>query len=349
MSPADDDEASGDAEMEAYIKRRRERAAANKKDDLSDVTEFPRDITPVEPLSQRAFITRNLAKMSDAERKEVLDFDYIYYSPTPGTIRRPSQPGGAMFNHGYDDERGDYLVVEGDHLCYRYEVVGILGKGSFGQVVQCRDHKTGKSVAVKIIRNKKRFHTQALVEVKILQQLIEWVSFYRKTRCARYIYIYIYTDKALQDPEDKHFMVRMTDSFSFRNHLCIVTELLSINLYELIKANHFAGFSTVLIRRFTTQMLGSLQLMRSHRIVHCDLKPENILLCHPSKSAIKVIDFGSSCLETEKGEFGSCLFSGRMLMLVVQVYTYIQSRFYRSPEVILGMNYAMAIDMWSLG
>lgn len=74
--------------MEAYIKRRRERAAANKKDDLSDVTEFPRDITPVEPLSQRAFITRNLAKMSDAERKEVLDFDYIYYSPTPGTIRR---------------------------------------------------------------------------------------------------------------------------------------------------------------------------------------------------------------------------------------------------------------------
>ncbi|KIR56699.1 CMGC/DYRK/DYRK2 protein kinase [Cryptococcus gattii Ru294] len=297
MSPADDDEASGDAEMEAYIKRRRERAAVNKKDNLSDVTEFPRDITPVEqPLSQRAFITNNLAKMSDAERKEVLDFDHIYYSPSPGTIRRPSQPGGANYNHGYDDERGDYLVVEGDHLCYRYEVV-----------VQCRDHKTGKSVAVKIIRNKKRFHAQALVEVKILQQLVEW------------------------DPEDKHFMVRMTDSFSFRNHLCIVTELLSINLYELIKANHFAGFSTVLIRRFTTQMLGSLQLMRSHRIVHCDLKPENILLCHPAKSAIKVIDFGSSCLETEK------------------VYTYIQSRFYRSPEVILGMNYAMAIDMWSLG
>ena len=69
-------------------------------------------------------------------------------------------------------------------------------------------------------------------------------------------------------------MVRMTDSFYFRSHLCIVTELLSINLYELIKANAFAGFSPVLIRRFTIQMLASLQLMRSHRIVHCDLKPE---------------------------------------------------------------------------
>jgi dual specificity tyrosine-phosphorylation-regulated kinase 2/3/4 len=211
------------------------------------------------------------------------------------------------YNHGYDDERGDYLVVEGDHLCYRYEVVGVLGKGSFGQVVHCRDHKTGGSVAVKIIRNKKRFHAQALVEVKILQQIVEW------------------------DPQDKHFMVKMTDHFYFRGHLCIVTELLSINLYELIKANKFCGFSTVLIRRFTTQMLASLALMRSHRIVHCDLKPENILLRHPAKSGIKVIDFGSSCHESEK------------------VYTYIQSRFYRSPEVILGMNYAMAIDMWSLG
>nr|ODO04173.1 CMGC/DYRK/DYRK2 protein kinase [Cryptococcus depauperatus CBS 7855] len=307
MIPADDEEISGDAEMEAYLKKRRERAATNKKDDLVDVNEFPEDIPPAEPITQRKFITKNLAKMSDQERKEVLDFDLIYYSPSPGKIIRQSQHNVAIYNYGYDDERGDYLVVEGDHLCYRYEVVGVLGKGSFGQVVQCRDHKTGRSVAVKIIRNKKRFHAQALVEVKILQQLVEW------------------------DPEDKHFMVRMTDHFSFRNHLCIVTELLSINLYELIKANQFAGFTTVLIRRFTTQMLASLQLMRSHRVVHCDLKPENILLCHPAKSAIKVIDFGSSCLETEK------------------VYTYIQSRFYRSPEVILGMNYAMAIDMWSLG
>jgi len=31
------------------------------------------------------------------------------------------------------------------------------------------------------------------------------------------------------------------------------------------------------------------------------------------------------------------------------VYTYIQSRFYRAPEVILGLPYTTAIDMWSLG
>ncbi len=46
---------------------------------------------------------------------------------------------------------------------------------------------------------------------------------------------------------------------------------------------------------------------------------------------IKVIDFGSSCFESER------------------IYTYVQSRFYRSPEVILGINYNVSIDMWSFG
>jgi serine/threonine protein kinase len=55
------------------------------------------------------------------------------------------------------------------------------------------------------------------------------------------------------------------------------------------------------------------------------------LLRAPNKSGIKVIDFGSSCFEEER------------------VYTYIQSRFYRSPEVILGLPYDVGIDMWSLG
>ena len=126
-------------------------------------------------------------------------------------------------------------------------------------------------------------------------------------------------------------MVNFTHSFYFRGHLCISTELLDMNLYEFIKSNAFRGFSLKLIRRFTKQMLSSLNCLKQHKVIHCDLKPENILLRHPLHSEIKVIDFGSSCFETEK------------------VYTYIQSRFYRSPEVILGMTYGLPIDMWSLG
>lgn len=104
-----------------------------------------------------------------------------------------------------------------------------------------------------------------------------------------------------------------------------------MNLYEFIKSNNFRGFSLKVVRRFTKQLLSSLTLLKQHKVIHCDLKPENILLTHPMHSEIKVIDFGSSCFENEK------------------VYTYIQSRFYRSPEVILGMTYGLPIDMWSVG
>jgi len=68
-------------------------------------------------------------------------------------------------------------------------------------------------------------------------------------------------------------------------------------------------------------------------IVHCDLKPENVLLCDPKRSLIKVIDFGSSTPADESNV----------------MYRYVQSRFYRAPEVILGLPFSFPIDMWSLG
>ncbi|KAL9016223.1 MAG: hypothetical protein Q9185_006423 [Variospora sp. 1 TL-2023] len=247
------------------------------------------------------------AKLNIFERGEIVDYSHVYFYGTDNAKKHIGDLNAEAANFGYDDERGDYNIVAGDHLAYRYEIIDILGKGSFGQVVRCIDHRTGGLVAIKIIRNKKRFHQQALVEVDILQKLRDW------------------------DPQKRHSMVQFTQSFYFRGHLCISTELLGMNLYEFIKCHEFRGFSLKLIRRFAKQLLSSLVLLKGHKIIHCDLKPENILLAHPARSEIKVIDFGSSCMETEK------------------VYTYIQSRFYRSPEVILGMTYGMPIDMWSLG
>jgi len=110
------------------------------------------------------------------EKGEIVDYKDVYFTGLPdakkhiGDLKNTNLP-----NFGYDDERGDYTIVKGDHLAYRYEVVDVLGKGSFGQVVRCIDHRTGGLVAIKIIRNKKRFHQQALVEVNILQKLKEWV------------------------------------------------------------------------------------------------------------------------------------------------------------------------------
>ncbi|CAL1703908.1 unnamed protein product [Somion occarium] len=308
-SPIDEEEMLGDEEMMQYIRRQQAKKLANgvSQHELDEMLRFPEPIRPVSPLSPAAIFKSSQAKyLSEYECKEIQEYQSVYYIGA-NSKKNLATLDNSTNNHGYDDERGDYLVVPHDHLAFRYEVIDTLGKGSFGQVLHCRDHCTGESVAIKIIRNKKRFHHQALVEIKILDSLRKW------------------------DQEEKHHVIKMTEHFYFRGHLCIAMELLSINLYELIKANGFVGFTTALIRRFTSQMLQSLALMRHHRIVHCDLKPENVLLRHPAKSAIKVIDFGSSCFEHEK------------------IYTYIQSRFYRSPEVILGMNYHMAIDMWSLG
>lgn len=308
-STIDEEELLGDEEMMQYIRRQQTKKMAHgaSQSELDDLLKFPEPITPSPGSTPQEVLSSSQAQfLSDYEKEEILNYPQVYCIGS-GSPKKKAHPEIVVNNFGYDDERGDYQVVNGDHLAFRYEIMDTLGKGSFGQVLNCRDHQTGESVAIKIIRNKKRFHHQALVEIKILDNLRKW------------------------DHEEKHHVIKMTEHFYFRNHLCIAMELLSINLYELIKANGFVGFTTALIRRFTSQMILSLCLMRHHRIVHCDLKPENVLLRHPAKSAIKVIDFGSSCLEHEK------------------IYTYIQSRFYRSPEVILGMNYHMAIDMWSLG
>jgi dual specificity tyrosine-phosphorylation-regulated kinase 2/3/4 len=117
-----------------------------------------------------------IAVLNIYERGEIVDYKDIYFCGTQNAAKVVGDMQSDNPNFGYDDERGDYTIVPGDHLSYRYEIIDVLGKGSFGQVVRCIDHKTGVLVAVKIIRNKKRFHQQALVEVNILQKLREWVS-----------------------------------------------------------------------------------------------------------------------------------------------------------------------------
>lgn len=141
-----------------------------------------------------------------------------------------------------------------------------------------------------------------------------------------------------------------------RGHLCLVFELLSVNLFELIAQNQYKGLSTNLIRIFLRQVLKALVVLEECGIIHCDLKPENILLrkyaphrsshrlffhvltdssqhtsfslsfLRPSSTTtphIKLIDFGSACYGHQT------------------VYTYIQSRFYRSPEVLIGHPYGL--------
>lgn len=244
-------------------------------------------------------------KLSVYEHQEIPGFSHIYFVGQHAK-KRQGLPGGPN-NSGFDDDSGSYQMVAHDHISYRYEILKVLGKGSFGQVLKAYDHKTQQHVALKMVRNEKRFHKQAVEEIRILEHLKK------------------------QDKDNSSNIVHLTEHFTFRNHVCITFELLSMNLYELIKKNKFQGFSLALVRKFAHSILMCLDMLHRNRIIHCDLKPENILLKQPGRSGIKVIDFGSSCYEHQR------------------VYTYIQSRFYRAPEVILGGKYGMPIDIWSFG
>lgn len=191
--------------------------------------------------------------------------------------------------------------------------------------MKCQNLKTQEVVAVKVVKNRTAYFNQSMMEVSVLDLVRNPV------RLLYFLSLHFCQLNSKLDKNDDHHLLRLKDTFIHRQHLCLVFELLSVNLYELIKQNQFRGLSTTLVRVFAQQLLTGLSLLNKARLIHCDLKPENILLKNLESPIIKIIDFGSACDERQT------------------VYTYIQSRFYRSPEVLLGLPYSSAIDMWSLG
>jgi serine/threonine protein kinase len=164
---------------------------------------------------------------------------------------------------------------------------------------------------LKVIKNTKDFFDQSLDEIKILELL-------RQT-----------------GQVDENNIVKMKTFFYYREHLIIVTELLRQNLFEfgkfIVDNNEEDYFTIPRLAYITRQALVALRFVHSLGLVHSDIKPENILLGSYSRAKIKVIDFGSSCYLTDRQS------------------SYIQSRSYRAPEVVLGLPYDGRIDVWSLG
>ena len=130
-------------------------------------------------------------------------------------------------------------------------------------------------------------------------------------------------------------MLKIIDFFYFKEHLFIVTELLRDNLYEFYKYNREQEeefyFSMGHLQRIAMQVLQGLDFLQGLKLIHCDLKPENVLIKSYSRCLVKIIDLGSSCYIHD------------------HLSSYVQSRSYRAPEVILGCPYDYRIDIWSLG
>lgn len=102
-------------------------------------------------------------KLTPYEHHEIYKYSEIYF--IGANAKKRSGP------NEYDNDNGSYIHIPHDHIAYRYEVLKIIGKGSFGQVVKAYDHKTREHVALKMVRNEKRFHRQAQEEIRILKHL----------------------------------------------------------------------------------------------------------------------------------------------------------------------------------
>ncbi|KAG6898216.1 hypothetical protein C0992_003328 [Termitomyces sp. T32_za158] len=230
-----------------------------------------------------------------------------------------------------DDKEGHYIIVPDDLLYRRYRTVRLLGQGTFGKVVEAIDTHTHIRVAIKIIRAIPKYRDASKIEVRVLQKLKE------------------------RDPNNRNKCIHLLDWFDHRNHICLVSELLGMCVYDFLKENEFSPFPRHHIQDFARQLLGSVAFLHDLHLIHTDLKPENILLvCNdyrtvsvPSSSGkrnsipktkrilestdIRLIDFGSATFESEYHS------------------TVVSTRHYRAPEIILGLGWSYPCDAYSLG
>jgi len=209
----------------------------------------------------------------------------------------------------WDDAEGYYRVRIGEVLDTRYSVFGYTGQGVFSNVVRARDSMKGDQEVAIKIIRNNEIMHKA--GLKELEIL-------RRVNNA--------------DPDDKYHCLRLFRNFFHKQHLCMVFEPLAMNLREVLKKyGKNVGLHIKAVRSYVQQMLLALKIMKKANIVHADIKPDNILV-NESKLLLKLADFGSASHVAEN-----------------EITPYLVSRFYRAPEVILGMKYDFAIDLWSSG
>ena len=239
--------------------------------------------------------------------------DYVY-NEIKQTKRCLTYPDLGVYNNNLDNEEHNLIVFVGD-IINNYHVIDLLGQGISGRVYEVYQNNDSKNrFAMKIIKNKKIYRNQSLIELKIVAALNK--NCYLKNQTCN--------------------IINLHDYFFHQEHLCLVFELLHENLYQSLQHNHLQGISLNSINFIIKQLLLAIKQVHSLGIIHCDIKPENVLVKikldkDKSDISIKLTDFGSACLKN------------------TIIFSQVQSLFYRAPEVILGIPYTQAIDIWSIG
>ncbi|XP_002741641.2 serine/threonine-protein kinase PRP4 homolog [Saccoglossus kowalevskii] len=207
----------------------------------------------------------------------------------------------------WDDAEGYYRIRIGEQLDKRYNVYGYTGHGVFSNVVRARDIH--------------RANTDVAIKIIRNNELMH------KTGLKELESLKRLNDA---DPDDKFHCLRIYRHFFHKNHLCMVFESLSMNLREVLKKyGKDVGLHIKAVRSYSQQLLLSLKLLKRTNILHADIKPDNVLV-NDSKLVLKLCDFGSASHVADN-----------------EITPYLVSRFYRAPEIILGMKYDYGIDLWS--
>ncbi|TQV93758.1 serine/threonine-protein kinase prp4 [Cordyceps javanica] len=242
------------------------------------------------------------------------NFDEEKYAtkPTQGGDEVAGDAGKGGILEG-DDKDGYYKMRVGEVINGRYQIQSTLGRGMFSGVVRALDTTTKKPVAIKIMRNNDALRKGGYTEIAILEKLND------------------------ADPEKRKHIVKFEVSFDYRGHLCMVFESLSMNLREVLrKFGNNVGINLGATRTYAYQIFVALAHMRKCSIIHADLKPDNILV-NENRSMLKICDLGTAIDRSDAATAHT------------EITPYLVSRFYRAPEIILGMSYDYGVDMWSIG
>ncbi|CAF1000741.1 unnamed protein product [Rotaria sordida] len=262
----------------------------------------------------------NQLRNEELERRKAVTCNYDMFAAddefqdtnSPGAWRRKGhakESENPHLNDNWDDSEGYYRVHIGEILNNRFEIFGFTGQGVFSNVVRAREQLNGKSTEVAI----------KIIRNNELMNKTGWkeLEFLRKLN--------------ENDPDDRYHCLRLLHHFTHRNHLCLVFESLSMNLREVLKKyGKDIGLSIKAVRSYTQQLMLALKHLKKCNILHSDIKPDNILV-NETKLYLKLCDFGSASLASD-----------------CEITPYLVSRFYRAPEIILGMQYDFSIDLWSV-
>ncbi|KZL65576.1 cmgc dyrk prp4 protein kinase [Colletotrichum incanum] len=249
------------------------------------------------------------------------DFDdEKYAAPNPAKVAVVDEtkaspalapPNGAILEG--DDKDGYYKIRIGEIMNGRYQVQSTLGKGMFSGVARAVDITNKKLVAIKIMRNNDALRKGGFTEIAILQKLND------------------------ADPDNRKHIVKFERHFDHKGHLCMAFEHLSLNLREVLKKfGNNVGINLGATRAYAHQIFIGLAHMRKCSVIHADLKPDNILV-NESRNVLKICDLGTGIDKSDAATAHN------------EITPYLVSRFYRAPEIILGMPYDYSIDMWSIG